>query len=100
MSGSNRRNWLSVSAWPEPKSPTSARSAGVHIAVSKQKPPITPPDSPGSARQTTPLVPLQTGSKQTGRGKRLSLVVEASDRVMNGTVESAGLAKDAVGALM
>ena len=37
ISGSNRRNWSSVSAWPEPKSPTSARSAGVHMAVSKQE---------------------------------------------------------------
>src|SRR3954452_1144789 len=37
MSGSSRRNWSSVSAWPEPKSPTSARSEGVHIAVSKQE---------------------------------------------------------------
>src|SRR4051812_24058777 len=37
MSGSNRRNWSSVSAWPEPKSPTSARSAGVHMAISKQE---------------------------------------------------------------
>ena len=27
----------SVRAWPEPKSPTSARSAGVHMAVSKQE---------------------------------------------------------------
>src|SRR3954449_2580799 len=63
ISGSNRRNWSSVSAWPEPKSPTSARSAGVHIAVSKQKPSITPSDRPGSAHQTTPLVPLQTGSQ-------------------------------------
>src|ERR1051325_2111626 len=37
ISGSNRLNWSSVSAWPEPKSPTSARSAGVHMAVSKQE---------------------------------------------------------------
>src|SRR5215208_292761 len=52
MSGSNRRNWSSVRAWPEPKSPTSARSAGVHRAVSKQKPPATPPD-----RQDQPVKP-------------------------------------------
>src|SRR3954470_8242652 len=37
MSGASRRNWSSVSAWPEPKSPTSARSAGVHTAVSTQE---------------------------------------------------------------
>src|SRR3954453_1976955 len=37
MSGSNRRNWSSVKARPEPKSPTSARLAGVHMAVSKQE---------------------------------------------------------------
>src|SRR5215208_5295282 len=52
MSGSNRRNWSSVRAWPEPKSPTSARSAGVHRAVSKRKPPATPPD-----RQDQPVKP-------------------------------------------
>ncbi|WP_241671640.1 hypothetical protein, partial [Dankookia rubra] len=37
ISGSRNRNWSSVSAWPEPKFPTSARSAGVHMAVSKQE---------------------------------------------------------------
>src|SRR5829696_4703090 len=63
MSGSNRRNWSSVSAWPEPKSPTSARSAGVHMAVSRRKPPATPPQGPGSARRTKPpIIPSQTGS--------------------------------------
>jgi hypothetical protein len=31
MSGSIRRYWSSLSACPEPKSPTSARSSGVHI---------------------------------------------------------------------
>src|ERR1700759_4653162 len=37
VSGSNRRNWSSVKAWPEPKSPTSTRSAGVHMMASRQK---------------------------------------------------------------
>ncbi len=37
ISGSKKRNWSSVSAWPEPKPPTSARSAGVHMAVSGQE---------------------------------------------------------------
>src|SRR5512134_1897664 len=31
MSGSIKRYWSSLSACPEPKSPTSARSSGVHI---------------------------------------------------------------------
>src|SRR3954453_10148231 len=37
ISGSKRRNWSSVRAWPAPKSPTSARSAGVHMAVPRQE---------------------------------------------------------------
>ena len=37
ISGSSNRNWSSVRTWPEPKSPTSARSAGVHMAVSRQE---------------------------------------------------------------
>src|SRR4051812_7471891 len=37
ISGSSRRNWSSVRAWPEPKSPTSARSARVHMATPKQE---------------------------------------------------------------
>src|SRR3954463_12214912 len=44
MSGSSGRNerlqqaeLIVRQAWPEPKSPTSARSAGVHMAVSKQE---------------------------------------------------------------
>src|SRR4051812_8957228 len=34
MNGSIRRYWSSLRAWPEPKSPTSARTSGVHIAAS------------------------------------------------------------------
>jgi hypothetical protein len=37
MSGSNGRNWPSVSAWPEPKSPTSARSADIRMVVCKRE---------------------------------------------------------------
>src|SRR4051794_6590732 len=55
ISGSKRRNWSSVRACPEPKSPTSARSAGVHMAVSRKKPPPTPLLGPRSARQTSPV---------------------------------------------
>ena len=35
ISGSSSRNWSSVSAWPAPKSPTSKRSSGVHMAASE-----------------------------------------------------------------
>src|SRR5215208_6260820 len=35
ISGSSSRNCSSVRAWPAPKSPTSARSAGVHMTVSQ-----------------------------------------------------------------
>src|SRR3954468_1571244 len=63
MSGSNRRNWSSVRPGPEPKSPTSARSAGVHMAVSKQETTCNPARQAGSARQTSPLTPLQTGTE-------------------------------------
>src|SRR5215210_3707803 len=44
-------------SWPEPKSPTSARSAGVHMAVSKQEPLATPPNRSGSTRQISPITP-------------------------------------------
>src|ERR671928_1110736 len=37
ISGSSNRNCSSVRAWPEPKSPTSTRSADVHMAVSRQE---------------------------------------------------------------
>ena len=37
INGSSSRNWSSVRAWPAPKFPTSARSAGVHMAVSRQE---------------------------------------------------------------
>src|SRR5512134_2197495 len=36
MSGSIKRYWSSLSACPEPKSPTSARSSGVHIGSLQQ----------------------------------------------------------------
>src|SRR4029078_6240033 len=63
MSGSNRRNWSSLSAWPEPKSPTSARSAGVHMALSKQEITCNAARQAASARQIRPLSPLQTGTE-------------------------------------
>src|SRR5215213_3100737 len=37
ISGSSNRNWSSVRAWPEPKSPANARSSGVHMAGSRQE---------------------------------------------------------------
>src|SRR3954463_3765100 len=44
MNGSIRRYWSSLRAWPEPKSPTSARTSGVHIAASGKG--VSPQGSP------------------------------------------------------
>jgi hypothetical protein len=45
------------------RSPTSARSVGVHMAVPRQETPATPPERPGSARKSAHIAPSQTGSK-------------------------------------
>src|SRR6476660_1480978 len=88
MSGSSRRNWSSVSAWPEPKSPTSARSAGVHMALSKQETTCNAAQQAGSARQTRPLTPSQTGTKAPQSGEFLGQVPADQRRRL---VESADL---------
>src|SRR5215216_4271126 len=41
MNGSSSRYWSSLSAWPDPKSPTSTRSSRVHIEASQ---PESPPE--------------------------------------------------------
>src|SRR5215207_4723622 len=41
MNGSSSRYWSSLSAWPDPKSPTSTRSSSVHIEASQ---PESPPE--------------------------------------------------------
>src|SRR5215208_4826189 len=41
MNGSSSRYWSSLSAWPDPKSPTKTRSSPVHILASK---PESPPE--------------------------------------------------------
>ena|SRR5690349_1801732 len=61
MSGSIKRYWSSLRAWPDPKSPTQVRSAGVHIVASRQgKVPGAP-----SARHSSPVkltsTPFQNG---------------------------------------
>src|SRR5918995_4764670 len=61
MSGSIKRYWSSLSAWPDPKSPTQARSAGAHIAASS---PESPQDATITAAQPSsshPADPFKTG---------------------------------------
>src|SRR5215217_5447820 len=41
MNSSSSRYWSSLSAWPDPKSPTSTRSSSVHIEASQ---PESPPE--------------------------------------------------------
>src|SRR5215213_8828104 len=100
-SGSNRRNWSSVRAWPEPKSPTSARSAGVHMAVSKQETTCNAPRQAGSARQTSPLTPLQTGTESGGprgwdaakrlKGRKRHVAVDTDGRLLGILVHAADI---------
>src|SRR5215211_6010587 len=61
MSGSIKRYWSSLRAWPDPKSPTQARSAGAHIAASS---PESPQDATITAAQPSsshPADPFKTG---------------------------------------
>src|SRR5215207_5312713 len=52
MNGSSSRYWSSLSAWPDPKSPTSTRSSSVHIEASQpESPPRTPSPQSPSPRQ-------------------------------------------------
>src|SRR4029079_4148958 len=89
MSGSNRRNWSSLSAWPEPKSPTSARSAGVHMARSKQEITCNAAQQAGSARQTALLTPLQTGTQEIDPVGRRAALMGLGESLAAGRLEGA-----------
>src|SRR5215217_642503 len=54
MNGSSSRYWSSLSAWPEPKSPTRTRSAAVHIMASLRKAPGMASPQPLTPRQPDP----------------------------------------------
>src|SRR5215217_4109777 len=54
MNGSSSRYWSSLSAWPEPKSPTRTRSAAVHIMASLRKAPAMASPQPLTPRQPDP----------------------------------------------
>src|SRR5829696_6685464 len=54
MNGSSSRYWASLSAWPDPKSPTRTRSAAVHILASPRRTPGTPSPQPIRPRQADP----------------------------------------------
>src|SRR5689334_6423675 len=74
MSGSIKRYWSSLRAWPDPKSPTQVRSAGVHIVASRQgKVPGAP-----SARHSSPVkltsTPFQNGLLAAGQGYKAARI--------------------------
>src|SRR5215208_6599321 len=78
ISGSRSRNWSSVRAWPEPKSPTDARSANVHMAASRQE---TARNAARRARinpSNQSRHPSQTGSKRCAEAG-FDLVVAADE---------------------
>src|SRR5215218_7410858 len=77
MSGSNSRNWSSVSAWPDPKSPTSARSAGVHMAVSRQETACNAATGAAISPSNQAGHPFQTGCEG---GKAFKAHIAATDR--------------------
>src|SRR5215203_2699237 len=80
MSGSIRRGWSSLSAWPDPKSPTSQNpQPECDLQASTSRPPSrrapgTPPPQPPSPRQANPrtlskrVLSLQSSTKATYRG--------------------------------
>ncbi len=55
ISGASSRNWSSASAWPDPESPTSKRSSGVHMAASET-------GSSQNAAITVPAILKPTGA--------------------------------------
>src|SRR5215212_3688457 len=69
ISGSSNRNWSSVSAWPEPKSPTNARSVNVHMAVSRQETACNAARRARISPSRQPRHPSQTGTKAQLRGR-------------------------------
>src|SRR5215207_287727 len=63
MSGSIKRYWSSLRAWPDPKSPTQVRSAGVHIVASRQGRFRGYPHHGSHRPSNQPAYPFKTGSK-------------------------------------
>src|SRR5215217_3365690 len=84
MNGSSSRYWSSLSAWPEPKSPTRTRSAAVHIMASLRKAPGMASPQPLTPRQPDPY----SLSKRAVRRARdadvlMSLLLKPCNHVIN-----------------
>src|SRR5512144_3229805 len=78
ISGSRRRNWSSLRAWPLPKSPTRARSSGVHIGDLHQRDgPLQTAVAPLPITGDQPAPrPCQTGSESRAGAKEAAVSEE------------------------
>src|SRR3954470_10014780 len=74
ISGSKRRNWSSVRAWPAPKSPTSTRSAGVHMAVPRQ-------ETASNAAFTAKISPSNQAHRPSQTGTEVALALLLAGQV-------------------
>src|SRR5215212_5835377 len=75
MNGSSSRYWSSLSAWPDPKSPTSTRSSSVHIEASQ---PESPPERRHHNRPAL-VKPTSTPFQNRLLGEHPGLSVELTD---------------------
>src|SRR5829696_2980953 len=98
MNGSSSRYWSSLSAWPDPKSPTSTRSSSVHIEASQPESPperrhhnrpalVKPTSTPFQNRllvryRTTRGFVYGTAQEADGRSNRITSVGESPARCL------------------